>query len=150
VSDTIAEAGRGGGRIALLVEDEPFRLDPLLPVLEELGFAVDLARTAREGLESIRARGYDLVVLDLYLATGDPRLDRKLGPDTFIHWGGVLILEEIARLDYRTLLVVTTASIGSAVEVRRITELEFHLLDKPVDPRRFRKILARLDEGVSP
>lgn len=137
------------GRRALIVEDEEYRIPPLVEVLGEHGLAHDTAGTAAEGCRLIRAHSYDLVVLDLFLAAGDARLERKLGPDAFVHWGGVLILEEIARLGYRTHLVVTTASIASAVEVRRLTDLEFHLLDKPVDLRAFRRLLGRLLGGPS-
>jgi DNA-binding response OmpR family regulator len=55
-----------GGRI-LLIEDEPRVADFVARGLRAEGYAVDVARNGREGLETARGGGYAAVLLDLML-----------------------------------------------------------------------------------
>jgi len=55
----------------LVVEDDPEIADLLCRAVRRVGWAPDLAQTARAALEAIRIVEYDLVVLDLGLPDGD-------------------------------------------------------------------------------
>jgi DNA-binding response OmpR family regulator len=55
----------------LAVEDDPGLAAIVLQALREAGYAVDLARNGREGLELARLEPYDLLLLDIML----PELD---------------------------------------------------------------------------
>ncbi len=135
----------------LVVEDEEHRSSALVAFFSGWRCVVDVAETASQAISHLSESTYRLAILDLYLAAGDPRLDRKLGDGEVVHWGGVLVLEEIARRGLSLELVVSTASLGSAVEIKRLWGLDFHLLDKPVNEKRLLAIArAALGEGALP
>jgi DNA-binding response OmpR family regulator len=60
-------------RRILLVEDEDSIAEPLVAALEREGFDVARADTAAAGLEAVRDRAPDLVLLDVMLPDGDGR-----------------------------------------------------------------------------
>jgi PAS domain S-box-containing protein len=62
---------RGDGRVALVVEDEPNVLDLIVTLLQEHGWAVDVANGGRSGLESVASRTYDLIISDVRMPDGD-------------------------------------------------------------------------------
>jgi PAS domain S-box-containing protein len=62
---------RGDGRVALVVEDEPSVLDLIVTLLQEHGWAVDVANGGRTGLESVATRTYDLIISDVRMPDGD-------------------------------------------------------------------------------
>lgn len=55
----------------LIIDDDPFISDMYSLKLKEAGFTIDVARDGREGLEKIRAGGYDVVLLDIVLPMKD-------------------------------------------------------------------------------
>lgn len=55
----------------LIVDDDPFISDMYSLKLKEAGFTVDVAHDGRQGLEKIRAGGYDAVLLDIVLPIKD-------------------------------------------------------------------------------
>jgi PAS domain S-box-containing protein len=65
------EVPRGAGRKVLVVEDEPSVLDLIVTLLTEHDWRVDVAGGGRQGLERVRAGGYDLVVSDMRMPDGD-------------------------------------------------------------------------------
>ncbi|MBI2206096.1 MAG: GAF domain-containing protein [Candidatus Rokubacteria bacterium] len=60
-----ARAPSTGGRIALVVEDEPAVSDFVVSLLQDIGWRVDVASGGRAALERLRARRYDLIVSDV-------------------------------------------------------------------------------------
>ena len=64
------ESVAGGGRTALVVEDEPSVLDLVVTLLSHTGWRVDVAPGGRVGLERVRERRYDLVVSDMRMPDG--------------------------------------------------------------------------------
>ncbi|TYP54210.1 response regulator transcription factor [Thermosediminibacter litoriperuensis] len=55
----------------LLVEDDLSLIDGLKFVLQKNGFNVDIARTAKEALNAVQNKKYDLLLLDLTLPDGN-------------------------------------------------------------------------------
>jgi PAS domain S-box-containing protein len=63
--------GRGEGRVALVVEDEPSVLDLVVTLLRDHGWAVDVATGGHPALELIATRTYDLIISDMRMPDGD-------------------------------------------------------------------------------
>jgi signal transduction histidine kinase/CheY-like chemotaxis protein len=61
----------GGGRAALVVDDEPAVVELVVSVLERTGWRVDVAAGGRAALEKVRQAHYDLVVSDIRMADGN-------------------------------------------------------------------------------
>jgi PAS domain S-box-containing protein len=74
-SRTEGQASRGatGGRLILVVEDEPTVARLIADVLSEDGHVVEIILDSREGLELAQQRRYDLVICDLRM----PHLDGR-------------------------------------------------------------------------
>jgi GAF domain-containing protein len=60
----------GGGRPALVVEDEPAVLDLIVTLLTDSGWHVDVAPGGRAGLERVLTRRYALIVSDVRMPEG--------------------------------------------------------------------------------
>jgi PAS domain S-box-containing protein len=60
----------GGGRPALVVEDEPAVLDLIMTLLSESGWRVDVASGGKEALARLTERRYELVVSDVRMPEG--------------------------------------------------------------------------------
>ncbi|MCA1613930.1 MAG: response regulator [Acidobacteria bacterium] len=61
----------GAGVRVLVIDDEPSVADALKLILEDQGYAVDVAATAHEGIEQARRGGFDVIVTDLRLPDAD-------------------------------------------------------------------------------
>jgi two-component system OmpR family response regulator len=99
----------------LVVDDEERLRRLLLRVLQEEGFTVSTASTGVEGLDQLRARDYDLVVLDLML------------PD--MHGADVLAEMLAHQPATRVLVLSAVPEIGLRVQVLDMGALDF--LPKP-------------------
>jgi DNA-binding NtrC family response regulator len=99
----------------LVVDDEPAIVETLQFVLEDAGYRVKTARTAKDCLEVIARERCDLVLLDLMLP------DRP----------GLEVLEDIGRINRSLPVVMLTAygTIETAVEATRLGAANF--LTKP-------------------
>jgi signal transduction histidine kinase len=66
----LADAPRGDGRVALVVEDEPAVQGMVVALLRETGWSVDVAEGGRAALDRLRERRYDLVLSDIRMPDG--------------------------------------------------------------------------------
>ena len=55
----------------LLIEDDPFLIDLYATRLRSAGFEVEVATSGKEGLEKLREKKTDLLLLDIVLPTVD-------------------------------------------------------------------------------
>ena len=55
------------GKRILLVEDEPINREIAQALLEDVGFAVDLAEDGAKAIELVRANTYDLILMDMQM-----------------------------------------------------------------------------------
>ncbi|MEY2687777.1 MAG: hypothetical protein RL375_1975 [Pseudomonadota bacterium] len=66
----------------LLTDDEPLNLEITLSMLEDAGLSVDVASDGRQAVEAVRARPYDIVLMDMQMPVLDglaaTRLIREL------------------------------------------------------------------------
>jgi two-component system, OmpR family, response regulator RegX3 len=111
-------------RRILLVEDEESISEPLAAALQREGFTAEVAATAAEGLEAVRTRSPDLVLLDVMLPDGD-------GRD---------VLREI-RASSRVPVIMLTAR---GEEMDRIIGLELGADDYVAKPFSAAELLARI------
>ena len=109
----------------LIVEDEPGIAGFLRQGLTEAGYAVDVARDGREGLDFALAAAYDVLVLDLML----PGMD------------GLAMLREVRSRGQRTPTLLLTAR--DTID-NRVEGLDAGADDYLIKPFAFPELLARV------
>ena len=99
----------------LFVDDEPENVRLAAEILgEALSCPVEVAESVERAVELLVDRPWKAVVMDLFIPLGD-HPDRVLGPrasryqEQVEHLGGLVLLEELDRLDDRPLVVSHTA-----------------------------------------
>jgi DNA-binding response OmpR family regulator len=110
-------------RTALVVEDDATTRTLLAGVLESIGFDVELADDGEKALLQLRARDYDVVLLDIVL----PKMS------------GIDVMEALQRDRPNALgciIVVTGLDIR---EIRTLFPAVHETLSKPVIPSRLRQ-----------
>src|SRR5919199_2856183 len=117
----------GGGHTmrVLVVEDEPGIAQFVRQGLSEAGYAVDVARDGREGLDYALSAEYDLLILDILL----PMMD------------GLCLLRELRNQGIKAPVLLLTAR--DRIE-DRVTGLDAGADDYLVKPFAFSELLARL------
>lgn len=99
----------------LFVDDDLENVRIAAEILTEaLEETVEMTTSVELAVERLHERTWRALVMDLFIPLGDhPR--RVLGPrsrryqDQVEHLGGLVLLEEIERLDYRPLVIAHTA-----------------------------------------
>lgn len=109
----------------LVVEDEPDLANAVADHLRAAGHAVDVAGTLADGLATVRATGYDLILLDLQLPDGD----------------GLALLRDLRDRDATTPVLIVTARDRI---MERIAGLEAGSDDYLVKPYDLDEMLARI------
>ena len=111
----------------LVIDDEEVMRDSCKQVLSRQGHSVKLAEDGYQGLELLKKKSFDLVILDLKM----PGID------------GMEVLEKIKESSPETVVVVITgyATVESAVEAMKRGAYDF--LPKPFTPEEFRLIIER-------
>ena len=88
----------------LLVEDDPFLIDIYTTKLNNSGFSIDVAADGEIGLEKLRGKSYDLVILDIVLP----------------HLNGWEVLEAINQDDkLKDLRIFVLSNLGQKEEVEK-------------------------------
>lgn len=92
------------GRRLLIVDDDPDFVDGIRAILEGAGYAVDAAYNPKVGFDALKARPYDLLLLDILMGRGAEGVmfARKMRKDAGLRDIPVLIItglrEQIAFL----------------------------------------------------
>lgn len=99
----------------LLVDDEAENVGILSDILADAGFGpVRVARSVTEAVAALHERAWALVIMDVFIPLGD-HPQRVLGPRaarlqaTVEHLGGLVLLDEIDRMDAPPRVVAHTA-----------------------------------------
>jgi two-component system nitrogen regulation response regulator GlnG len=118
--------------ILLVIDDEPSVGYSFRQVFEEEDVEVVTAETAREGLEAVRVRDPDVIVLDLQL------------PDR----NGLELFQELRELDARRPVIFITAhgTTETAIEAMKGGAIDY--LVKPIDLERISQVLERAFEAA--
>jgi CheY-like chemotaxis protein len=88
----------------LIIDDDPDFVGGIRPILEGAGYAVDVAYNPKEGLRTLQAKAYDMLLLDIMMGRGAEgvMIARKLRNDPKLRQIPVLIItgirEQIAFL----------------------------------------------------
>jgi len=88
----------------LIIDDDPDFVEGIKSILESAGYLVDAAYNPRAGLEALKAKPYDLLLLDIMMGRGAEGImvARKLRKDPILSQIPVLIItglrEQIAFL----------------------------------------------------
>ncbi len=112
----IASANSAGHPEVLVMEDESLLAQGLQMVLREEGYGVDLAATGEDALDTMRRKGYDLLVADLQL----PDMD------------GIEVIKRLKNENPDTGVIVITGypSVSSALEAFKTGVFDY--LAKPL------------------
>lgn len=109
----------------LVIEDDPSLLELLKIHLDNMHYQLSTAQDGRTGLEKIRNKGYDLIILDLML----PQID------------GLEVCKQIRAEGINTPVLMLTAK---GEEVDKIVGLEMGADDYVVKPFSIRELMARV------
>ena len=99
----------------LFIDDDPEHIQTVSDVVREaLDVPVDVVSTVEDAVITLHEHEYTLIVTDIFIPLGDaPR--RSLGPrarryqETLQHLGGLVLLDEIDRLDRAPRVLAHTA-----------------------------------------
>jgi two-component system, OmpR family, response regulator CpxR len=108
---------------ALVVEDDATTRTLLAGVLETIGFDVDMADDGEKALVQLRARDYDVVLLDIVL----PKMS------------GINVMESLQREKPHTLACIIVVTGLDVREIRTLFPTVHETLSKPVMPNRLRQ-----------
>jgi CheY-like chemotaxis protein len=108
---------------ALVVEDDATTRTLLAGVLETIGFDVELAEDGEKALVQLRARDYDVVLLDIVL----PKMS------------GIEVMEALQRDKPQTLGCIIVVTGLDVREIRTLFPAVHETLSKPVIPNRLRQ-----------
>lgn len=113
----------------IIIDDQRESYSSLSPLLQDQGWVISEASTAREALTRLIDNHYDLAFLEMQL------------PDR----SGLTLLPDIRLLDPNMLIMIVTtdASVNDALEALRKGASEYLL--KPIDPQR---IITRIQELI--
>lgn len=105
----------------LFVDDEPAHAEIVLGLLRTvLGAQTRVVGSVKEAVEALHAERFDLLITDLFLPIG-PILPASLGPrsrrfgEAYQHLGGLVLLDELDRINPGTPVLIHTASTDRAV-----------------------------------
>jgi DNA-binding response OmpR family regulator len=121
----------------MMIDDDPDFVDGIKSVLEKANYEVDVAYNPKDGFEHLKAKDYDLLLLDIMMGRGAEgvALARKIRKDAKLRDMPVLIItglrEQIAFLFP-----------GQSVHPNFVETDE--LIEKPVEP----KLLLEKVEGL--
>src|SRR3954467_15795397 len=101
---------------ALVVDDDATLTTVVRRLLEEDGYAVDVASTAEDGRTLAMVNDYDAIILDLVLPDGN----------------GVQVLQSLRREGKKTPIIVLTGTKDSDVTVRALDAGADDYLTKPI------------------
>ena len=115
---------------ALVVDDEQNIRRTLSVALESMGYEATNAATGTDALSALKARRFDVMLLDL-----------KLGQEN-----GLDVLKEAIRIAPALAVVIMTAfgTIETAVEAMRLGAFDY--LPKPCTPEQLRQVLSRIQK----
>jgi len=102
----------------LVVDDDRLTRHVARRALARAGFDVRVARDGAEAIARLRARRYDLVLLDVWM----PKMD------------GLDVLDRVKRLKRRPKVVVLTSDDTPGTVLRAIRERAHQIVHKPIEP----------------
>jgi CheY-like chemotaxis protein len=135
----VAEAGGGMESRALrvlVVEDDADTADTLALLLRLNGYEVEVAADGSSALQAVRARGPDVVLLDI----GLPKMD-----------GWVVARRIREQTSWKKPLLVAVSGYGTQADQRRSQEagIDLHFV-KPVEPPELLRLLKRFERIAIP
>ena len=112
----------------LIVDDDFSVRETLCDVLESEGYDVTEAGTGADAVEKVSQNDFDVVIIDLRL------------PDT----NGLKVIEQISSRIPKKNIVIITGYAPPELLSKTLTEAEYFLLLKPVDPEQLLAILKKI------
>jgi CheY-like chemotaxis protein len=112
----------------LLIDDDEFVRDSLQTLFESRGCFLLAVRTAEDGIEALRGRGFDVIITDYRL----PGMD------------GLELCRALSRTHPRTMKIMITAYSSIAVRDEASAIGIHELIEKPITTKAIEASLSRL------
>jgi two-component system, OmpR family, phosphate regulon sensor histidine kinase PhoR len=111
----------------LVVDDEKGIREGCRRILTGEGYTVDVAENGKQGLDTVKAKSYDLILVDLMMPV----------------MGGLEFMEEVRHLDPEIIMIVITgfATVETAVEAMKHGAYDY--IPKPFTPDQLVSVLNR-------
>lgn len=141
MAETTRVDGTLGKRLPLrilLAEDESVNLRVTLRLLDRMGYHADSVVNGLEALEAVRARGYDLVLMDLQMPEMDGRTATRR----------IRELPAAGRARPRVVALTADDTAESRAECAACGMDDF--LVKPVAPAELKAVIVRASGGARP
>lgn len=124
------------GEQILIVEDNPLNMELARDLLEAWGYSVREASTAQEGIEAVRAKKPDLVLMDIQLPGMDGLTATRI------------LREDTSLADLKIVALTAHAMKG---DEQKVLEAGCNgYISKPIDTRQFPKQIAEfLEKAIS-
>jgi CheY-like chemotaxis protein len=113
------------GASVLVVDDDIDTCQNLSDILTDLGYHVDVAHDGHSGLEKVRRRAYDVLLLDLKM----PDMD------------GLTLYREVRKLQRSAVAIIVTAFAGGNLMEEALAAGVSHVVPKPVDFSRLHRLV---------
>lgn len=118
----------------LIVDDEPLIRELLLETLSKSGYVVEQASDGAEGLEILKTRSFDLVLLDIWM----PRMN------------GLEVLAGLHDLPSPPRVIVMTADHTPDTLLNAIREEAYHYIGKPFSPGALVELVGKTLSTTAP
>ena len=102
----------------LVVDDDPLMRHMTRSVLTGAGFTVRVAKDGAEAIDRLRAKRFDLMLLDVWM----PRMD------------GLAVLDRLKRVKHRPKVVMLTSDDAPGTLLRAIRREAHEVVHKPIEP----------------
>ncbi len=110
----------------LIVDDDPHIRESLSDVLEDAGYEVFKASGEQEALDQVRARSFDVILMDYNLPNST----------------GIQIIKKIRKIDLKSQVLMLTADRTQETAVMALQESVADFLVKPVDVDRLKHSIS--------
>ncbi len=128
-------------RQLLIIDDDPDFVDGLRSILESAGYSVDVAYNPKAGFDALRAKRYDLLLLDILMGRGAEgvMVARKMRKDPELSKMPVLIITSLREQ-------IAFLFPGQPVHPHLLPVDE--LMEKPVEPKILLERVGNLIEAA--
>ena len=116
----------------LLLDDEPIVGNRLGPVLEKVGYDVEVFEDPQKALNRIDEKEFDIVVTDIMMTDVN----------------GIQVLEEVQKKSGKTRVIIITGYATVALAREAMDKGAFDIIAKPFSPNDLRSVIAKAADSL--
>ena len=116
----------------LLLDDEPIVGNRLGPVLEKVGYDIEVFEDPQKALNRINEKEFDIVITDIMMEDIN----------------GIQILEEVQKKSEKTKVIIITGYATVALAREAMEKGAFDMIAKPFRPNDLRSVVAKAADSL--